>query len=330
MTENLVEIQGLVKHFPLAPTGVLHREREVVHAVNGVDLTVRRGDFIALVGESGSGKTTLANCLAGFVEPTAGSIRFDGRPLVDATANGRVHVRRHRSRRDMARHIQMVFQDPSSALNPRHTVESALLEPLLVHRVAKRAEALEKVNELFDLAGIPASMRRRYPHELNSGQRQRVVIARSLALSPSLVVADEPVSRLDVSMQSQILNLLLDLHRGLGLTIIFITHDLSVVRQVADSVVVMYLGRLMESCSADTFFAEPRHPYSQALIDSTPRFLSETEELRTLSGEIPSPVRPPQGCPFHTRCPLKEDACAAAVPPFAEIGTGHRVACIKA
>lgn len=327
---NIVEIERLVKHFPLQAKGVLRRRREVVHALNDVDLRVRKGEFVALVGESGSGKTTLANCLAGFVEPTSGRIRFDGRPLVDAASNGQVHVHRHRSRMDMARHIQMVFQDPSSALNPRHTVESALLEPLLVHKVAKRPEALKRVHELFDFVGIPATMRRRYPHELNSGQRQRVVIARSLALSPSLVVADEPVSRLDVSMQSQILNLLLQLHRELGLTIIFITHDLSVVRQVADRVVVMYLGRIMEACSADVFFAEPRHPYSQALIDSTPRFLSEAEELRTLSGEIPSPVRPPRGCPFHTRCPLAEEACTAGVPALAEVGPGHRAACIKA
>jgi oligopeptide/dipeptide ABC transporter ATP-binding protein len=328
MSEPLVEIEGVVKHFPLQ-SGPLHRTREVVHALDGVDLTVRRGEFMALVGESGSGKTTLANCIAGFVEPTSGSIRFDGRPLVDATVNGRSHVRRHRSRKDMARHVQMVFQDPSSALNPRQTVDSTLLEPLLVHRLMDRRAAAARVAELFDLTGIPGSMRHRYPHELNSGQRQRVVIARSLALEPSLVIADEAVSRLDVSMQSQILNLLLALYERLGLTIIFITHDLSVVRQVADSVVVMYLGRIMESCSADTFFSEPRHPYSRALIDATPRFLTEGEELRTLSGEIPSPVRPPPGCPVHTRCPLGDEACTAAVPELRAVDRGHRVACIK-
>jgi oligopeptide/dipeptide ABC transporter ATP-binding protein len=331
MTEALVEIEGLVKHFPLPGNGPLRRRpREVVHALDGVDLTVRKGEFMALVGESGSGKTTLANCIAGFVDPTAGSIRFDGRSLVEAHANGRVHVRRHRSRKDMARHVQMVFQDPSSALNPRQTVDDTLLEPLLVHRLMDRRKAAERVGELLDLTGIPASMQRRYPHELNSGQRQRVVIARALALNPSLVIADEAVSRLDVSMQSQILNLLLSLYEHLGLTIVFITHDLSVVRQVADRVVVMYLGRVMESCSADAFFAAPRHPYSRALIDATPRFLTHGEELRTLSGEIPSPVHPPAGCPFHTRCPLGEAACTAGVPALREVEPGHRVACIKA
>ena len=228
-TRNLVEIRGLVKHFDVRSEGKLRQQRRVVHAINGVDLDVPTGEIVALVGESGSGKTTLANCVAGFVTPTSGTIGFDGRPLVETRG---ATVARRASRREMAQNIQMVFQDPSSALNPRQTVESTLLEPLLVHRVMPKPEAVTRVTELLELSGIPASMRRRYPHELNSGQRQRLVIARALALSPRLLLADEPVSRLDVSMQSQILNLLLDLRERLGLTIVFITHDLSVVRQV--------------------------------------------------------------------------------------------------
>jgi ABC-type glutathione transport system ATPase component len=207
-TGNLVEIRGLVKHFEVQSEGAVRKRRALVHAINGVDLDVRAGQILALVGESGSGKTTLANCIAGFVTPTAGTIGFDGTPLVE-TRGGKV-VRRA-TRRDMAQNIQMVFQDPSSALNPRQTVESTLVEPIRVHGLMSRQDAVARVTELLELSGIPASMRRRYPHELNSGQRQRLVIARSLTLSPRLLLADEPVSRLDVSMQSQILNLLLSL-----------------------------------------------------------------------------------------------------------------------
>jgi oligopeptide/dipeptide ABC transporter ATP-binding protein len=325
-TRNLVEIRGLVKHFDVRSEGKLRQQRRVVHAINGVDLDVPTGEIVALVGESGSGKTTLANCVAGFVTPTSGTIGFDGRPLVETRG---ATVSRRASRRDMAQNIQMVFQDPSSALNPRQTVESTLLEPLLVHRVMPKPEAVTRVTELLELSGIPASMRRRYPHELNSGQRQRLVIARALALSPRLLLADEPVSRLDVSMQSQILNLLLDLRERLGLTIVFITHDLSVVRQVADTVVVMYLGRVMESCSADAFFSDPRHPYSQALVAATPRPMSDPTEIATLHGEIPSPINLPSGCPFHTRCPMVGEGCTDVVPELREVAAGHRAACIK-
>jgi oligopeptide/dipeptide ABC transporter ATP-binding protein len=329
VTDNLLEIRGLVKHFPLPVTGVVHRHREVVHAVDGVDLTVRKGEFLALVGESGSGKTTLANCVAGFVEPTAGSIVYDGKQFIEASSNGRVHVRRHASRRQMATEVQMVFQDPSSALNPRQTVESTLLEPFKVHRSVGSAAAQARVSELLELTGIPQSMLHRYPHELNSGQRQRVVIARALTLSPRLLVADEPVSRLDVSIQSQILNLLVDLYRELGLTVIFITHDLSVVRQVADTVVVMYLGRIMEASTADTFFSAPLHPYGEALIAATPRPSQGDGHLKTLTGEIPSPVHPPPGCPFNTRCPIASEECTQTVPPLREVEPGHVVACLK-
>jgi oligopeptide/dipeptide ABC transporter ATP-binding protein len=325
-TGNLVEIRGLVKHFEVHSEGTVRRRTSIVHAINGVDLDVPTGQIVALVGESGSGKTTLANCIAGFVTPTAGTIGFDGAPLVEARGS---KVVRTASRRDMAQKIQMVFQDPSSALNPRQTVESTLLEPLRVHGVMSRDAGRARVAELLELSGISASMRRRYPHELNSGQRQRLVIARSLTLSPRLLLADEPVSRLDVSMQSQILNLLLSLREELGLTIVFITHDLSVVRQVADTVVVMYLGRVMEACQADAFFSNPRHPYSQALVAATPRPMSDPTEIATLEGEIPSPINLPAGCPFHTRCPLAEERCTESVPELRDVSAGHLAACIK-
>jgi oligopeptide/dipeptide ABC transporter ATP-binding protein len=330
MTDNLVEIRGLVKHFPISRGPRFWTTQEVVHAVDGVDLDVRDGEFLALVGESGSGKTTLANCLAGFVEPTNGLIRLGARVLVEASgSNGHRRVSKRLSRREMSTRIQMIFQDPSSALNPRKTVGATLLEPLLLHRRMRAAEAADRVVELLEMTGIQPSMRTRYPYELNSGQRQRVVIARALTLGPALLVADEPVSKLDVSMQGQILNLLLQLHNTLNLTVIFITHDLSVVRQVADRVVVMYLGRIMEVCQADTFFLNPQHPYSQALVASTPRFQDETEEVRLIQGEIPSPVHPPPGCPFATRCPLVIPECRIAVPPLHDTGSGQLVACIR-
>jgi oligopeptide/dipeptide ABC transporter ATP-binding protein len=324
----LLEVQKLVKHFPLSKGARQWAPQQAVRAVDGVDLVVNRGEIVAIVGESGSGKTTLANCIAGFLDPTSGQIRLDGSPLVEASKNGDHRVRRYLSRFDLATRVQMVFQDPSSALNPRQKIGSALLEPLRVHKLMPKAAARQRVDELLALTGISPQMRQRYPHELNSGQRQRVVIARSLALDPKLLVADEPVSRLDVSMQSQILNLLLDLHEQFGLTILFITHDLSVVRQVAQRVVVMYLGRVMEGCSADTFFSDPRHPYSEALLASTPSFHMD-EDPFTLEGEIPSPISPPPGCPFSTRCPLVIPDCEAAVPPLHTVGAGHDVACIK-
>jgi peptide/nickel transport system ATP-binding protein len=330
MSTPLLEIRGLVKHFELPRGARFWRQAERVHAVNGVDLDVGRGEIVAVVGESGSGKTTLANCVAGFVEPTAGLVSFDGSPLVEVDGSGgRTKVIRHQSRRAAATLIQMVFQDPSSALNPRQKVGPALLEPVLVHDLAGKDAARVRVVELLERAGLSASIYDRYPHELNSGQRQRVVIARALTLRPQLLVADEPVSKLDVSTQGQILNLLLELHRDLGLTIVFITHDLSAVRQVADRVVVMYLGRVMESADAESFFAAPLHPYSEALLGSTPRFAHEARGEQIISGEIPSPIHPPPGCPFSTRCPLVEADCEREPPPLHESADSRLVACIK-
>lgn len=323
MSEAIVSVAGLVKHFALPLDWRHPRTHDVVHAVDGVNLAVVRGEVLAIVGESGSGKTTLANCIAGFLAPTRGSIRVDGRLVVDTAGRGR-----RIDRRQLAPLVQMVFQDPSSALNPRQRVGDTLAEPLRSRAGLDRRAAEGRAEELLDLTSLPASTAGRYPHQLNSGQRQRVVIARALALEPKILIADEPVSKLDVSMQSQIINLLLDLRGRLGLTVVFITHDLSVVRQIADRVMVMYLGRVMEVTAADDFFARPTHPYSEALLASAPRFHAQIERP-PIEGEIPSPIHPPSGCPFETRCPLATAECRAAMPALREVETDHLVACIK-
>ena len=323
---NLVEVRGLVKHFPLPRRRGHWRHPEVVHAVQDVSLEVRDGEFLALVGESGSGKTTLANCIAHVHDPTAGTIHLDGRPLVEADASGR--VRWHATRREMASLVQMIFQDPTSALNPRHRVGTTLTQPLRVHGWSV-PDARKRALELLDMTDLAAATMDRFPHELNAGQRQRVVIARALTLQPRLLLADEAVSRLDVSMQSKILNLLLTIRAELGVAVVFITHDLSVVRQVADRVAVMYLGRLMEICAADHFFSHPSHPYSQALMAATPQFQADPAEVLTLEGEIPSPIHPPPGCPFITRCPEAIEACGNAVPALRPAGGRSIVACIR-
>ena len=325
----LLEIRGLVKEFPLGRRPGSITGRNVVHAVTDVSLSVAGGEILALVGESGSGKTTLANCIARFEDPTEGEILMEGEPLVTARrARGGSRASWRDTRKHMAGRVQMVFQDPSSALNPRHRVGRALTGPLRLHG-ASRVEAEERTAELLELTGLSGEMARAYPHQLNAGQRQRLVIARSLTLSPKLLLADEAVSRLDVSMQSRVLNLLLRVRDELGVSIIFITHDLSVVRQVADRVAVMYLGRLMEVCNADDFFGQPSHPYSQALMRSTPQFHLAANRYSVLEGEIPSPSSPPAGCPFVTRCREAEPRCHAGPPPLREVRDGDLVACIN-
>ena len=325
----LLEVRGLVKEFPLGRKPGSITGRSVVHAVTDVSLAVAAGEILALVGESGSGKTTLANCIARFEDPTAGEILMEGEALVTVRrTRGGGRARWRGTRRHMAGRIQMVFQDPSSALNPRHRVGRALTGPLRLHG-ASRVEAEHRAAELLELTGLSAEMMRAYPHQLNAGQRQRLVIARSLTLSPKLLLADEAVSRLDVSMQSRVLNLLLQVRDRLGVSIIFITHDLSVVRQVADRVAVMYLGRLMEVCDADDFFGQPSHPYSQALMRSTPHFGLAANRYSVLEGEIPSPSAPPAGCPFVTRCREAQPRCNARPPALREVRDGDLVACIN-
>jgi len=296
-----------------------------VHAVGGVSLDILRGECLALVGESGSGKTTLANCIAGALAPTSGEIFLDD---VVLARDGRLVTL---PRRERARRIQMVFQDPTSALNPRLTVRRTLSEPIRVHGLADLQPAARLVDDLLERVGLPADTLHRYPHELNASQRQRVVIARALALRPEVLIADEPIAKLDVSMQGQILNLLGELREELGLTVLFITHDLSVVRQIADRVAVLYLGQLMELASVEAFFAAASHPYSQALLKSTPRLRATAADrtLFTIRGEIPSPINVPPGCPFLSRCPEGDASCALERPPLLAVGAETDVACWK-
>ena len=317
----MVEIEGLSVHFPVGRSLLATARRvprEYVRAVDGVDLEIGRGQSLGLVGESGSGKSTLARCLAGLVAPTAGRIRLDG---------AEIGARRSLAQR---RQLQMVFQDPYSSLNPRMTVKQVLCELLRVHDVVPRDRTVERAVELLDLVGLAPQILDRHPRNLSGGQRQRVGIARALALEPQMIVADEPVSALDVSVQAGILALLEDLRTRLGLTLLFITHNLAVVRHVCDKVAVMYLGRLVEVTDTEALFDDPRHPYTQALLSAAPRLARvDRRERQVLRGELPSAIRPPSGCRFHTRCPIAQPVCAERVPPLVgpDAGSSHRAAC---
>jgi oligopeptide/dipeptide ABC transporter ATP-binding protein len=288
-------------------------------AVDGVSLEVGRGERLGLVGESGSGKTTLARSILRLIEPDSGSIRFDGQELVGATRSELQSVRRR---------MQMVFQDPFSSLNPRIKVGTAIAEPALVHGVVAKAEAGEHITELLELVGLPASAAERYPRQLSGGQRQRVAIARALSVQPEFLIADEPVSALDVSIQAQILNLLDDLLDRLGLGMIFIAHQLSVVRHVADRLAIMYLGRIVEIGPTEQVFDDPQHPYTKALLAAAPvPDPSAVRERNATFGDIPSLLRIPSGCRFRTRCAYAEDRCAHEDPRLYELGEAHQAAC---
>jgi oligopeptide/dipeptide ABC transporter ATP-binding protein len=313
----------LVTHFARR-AGIFGHRRETVRAVNGVSLTVGRRDTLGLVGESGCGKTTVARSVLRLIEPTAGSVRFDGTDLLALD---------QRALRRMRRRMQIVFQDPSTSLNPRMTIGKAIREGIAIHRLAAGAEADKRVFELLDEVGLPRDAYGRYPHEFSGGQRQRAGIARALAVEPDFIVCDEPVSALDVSVQAQVLNLLSDLQERRGLSYLFISHDLAVVRHIAPRVAVMYLGRIVEEGPAEDIFTSPKHPYTQALLSAVPVPDPKSRRLRiVLEGEPPSPVRPPSGCPFHPRCqhPAKDDACRAVRPELEEAGLARRVACYKA
>jgi len=314
----LVETRGLVKEFPVR-RGLLRRTVGALRAVDGVDLTISKGECVALVGESGSGKTTLGRCLLRLIQPTGGDIEFRGEDLLALSgANLR------RARRD----FQMVFQDPYGSLNPRMKVGRIIAEPLEVHRLVPRAGRRARVEELLDLVGLPTSAADRFPHEFSGGQRQRIGIARALATEPALLIADEPVSALDVSVQAQVINLLMRLRRQLDLTLLVIAHDLGVVRRIADRVAVMYLGRIVELADNESLFTRPQHPYTVSLLSAVPVANPQRQGKRiVLGGELPSPVDPPSGCGFHPRCPIVEERCRRERPPLDEVDAGHSSAC---
>ena len=316
---SLLEITDLKVHFPVR-TGRFGGGKDVVKAVDGVSLTINANETLAVVGESGCGKTTIGNAVLGLAPVTAGRITFEGRDLSTLTSSERRHVWRE---------MQVVFQDPVSALNPRRTIAQSIAEPLVIHDHPK-AQIAARVDELMGLVGLNSDQRDRRPGALSGGQRQRVVIARALALNPKLVICDEPVSVLDVSIQSQILNLLMRLQRELGLSYLFIAHDLSVVRHIADRVAVMYLGLVVEEGPAAQVFANPVHPYTEALLSAIPvpdPTLRGKRKGIVLQGDLPSPLDPPKGCPFVTRCPLAEETCKDARPPLVEVSLAHHIRC---
>ncbi|MFQ5525408.1 MAG: ABC transporter ATP-binding protein [Thermoanaerobaculia bacterium] len=315
---SLVETRGLEKSFPVK-RGLLQRTVARVQAVRGVDLSIEPAETYALVGESGSGKTTLGRCLIRLIEPTAGSIRFQGEELTGLSG---------RDLRARRRHFQMVFQDPYGSLNPRMRVRKILGEPLAIHDVVPKSGREREVARLLDVVGLPSRAKDRFPHEFSGGQRQRIGIARALATRPEFVVADEPVSALDVSVQAQIVNLLKDLQERFELALLFIAHDLAVVAETSDRVGVMYLGRLVEEGATAQVFGAPQHPYTVSLLSAVPIPEPETGRARIiLPGEPPSPTAPPPGCPFHTRCPIAVERCREEEPTLAATPAGHLAAC---
>jgi peptide/nickel transport system ATP-binding protein len=319
--ERLLELRGVVKHFPL-PKETLFGKQRVVHAVDGVDLDVAQGETVGLVGESGCGKSTLARVVARIHQPTAGSVIFHGQDIANA-AQAQI--------RPLRRRMQMVFQDPYASLNPRMTVGDILAEPLRFHSITSTEAATKaRIEELLNVVGLSPKVAARYPHEFSGGQRQRISIARALSVRPDFIIADEPISALDVNIQAQIINLLVDLQERFGLTYLFIAHDLAVVRHISDRVIVLYLGKVAEVAPADALFAEPLHPYTRYLISAVPIPDAAIERARTrlpLQGEPPSAIEPPSGCRFRTRCPIAKKVCAEVAPPLAEHRAGHFAAC---
>jgi oligopeptide/dipeptide ABC transporter ATP-binding protein len=327
MTSNgsmpvLLEAIDVVKHFPVHSSALRRGGSEYVHAVDGVSLDVRRGETVGIVGESGCGKSTLGRLFVRLLEPTGGTVRFRGD---DITRLSRTELRPYR------RELQMIFQDPYASLNPRKRVGQIIADPLEIHGDGSRKDVRRRVGKLLEVVGLSAEHVDRYPHEFSGGQRQRIGVARALALSPQLIVADEPVSALDVSIQAQVVNLLDDLQDEFHLTYVFIAHDLGVVHHVSDRIAVMYLGVIVESAPADDLYADPIHPYTQALLSAIPDIdTGEDETPReriVLEGEVPSPIAPPSGCRFHPRCSYATDICRVERPPLLDYGNGRAAAC---
>jgi oligopeptide/dipeptide ABC transporter ATP-binding protein len=320
--EPLIEVRDLVKHFPISEGFLIRRQVGAVQAVDGVSFHVNRGETFGIVGESGCGKSTTARLLLRLMDPTSGSIRFDGREIADL---------KPRDVKPLRREMQMIFQDPYSSLNPRRTVGAIIGEPFRIHAMhTGEGERKKAVQELMDVVGLNPEHYNRYPHEFSGGQRQRIGVARALALKPKVIVADEPVSALDVSIQAQVLNLLRDLQRDLGITMIFIAHDLSVVRHMCDRVAVMYLGKVVEMADSDQLYAHPRMPYTGALMSAVPvadPALAATKKRQILGGDVPSPTNPPKACRFHTRCWKAQEICALEDPVLEPKEGGNLAAC---
>ena len=316
----LLEVKNLKMYFPVK-RGVFQRRVGDIKAVDDVSFFIRRGETFGLVGESGSGKTTVGRCILQLYRPSAGQVLFEGKELT--TMKGQ-------KLRSMRREMQMIFQDPYASLNPRMTVGSIIGEPLEVHGISKGKAKRERVQELLTVAGLTPYFVNRFPHEFSGGQRQRIGVARALALNPSFIVADEPISALDVSIQAQIINMLEDLQTELGLTFLFIAHDLSVVRHISDRIAVMYLGKIFEIADKDELYHNPLQPYTQSLLSAVPipdPVVEETRKRIILVGDLPSPEHPPVGCNFVTRCPVKMDICEGEEPEFKEVSSDHWVAC---
>ncbi len=319
MSEPLLRVNDLVKYFPVKG-GMFSRTVDRVHAVDGVSFEVEAGETLGLVGESGCGKSTTGRCILRLIEPTSGEVWFDGRNVTQLDA---------RSLRTMCREMQIIFQDPYASLNPRMTVGAIIGEALVIHNLAKtRREFEQRVAQLLETVGLHPQHMRRYPHEFSGGQRQRIGIARALAVSPRLIVCDEPVSALDVSIQAQVINLLEDLQDTFRLTYVFIAHDLSVVEHISTRIAVMYLGRIVEIAPARKLYTSPRHPYTEALLSAVPIPDPAVKRTRVvLQGDVPNPIRPPAGCHFHPRCPHVMDRCRVETPLLREIEPGRKAAC---
>lgn len=314
----LLDVKNLKKHFPIR-RNMAWGAKGAVRAVDGVSLQIRAGETLGVVGESGCGKSTLGRSILRLVEPTAGTVRFDGKDILKLSKG---------QMRELRREMQIVFQDPYASLNPRYTIMQTLSEPLEIHKAAVAASRKQQVHSILERVGLDPSYSRRFPHEFSGGQRQRIGIARALILNPKLMILDEPVAALDVSVQSQVLNLLEDIQREFHLAYLFVAHDLSVVKHISNNVLVMYLGRMSELAPANELFADPLHPYTQALLSAVPVPNPRATRNRIiLRGDLPSPANPPSGCVFHTRCPIAQKICRQEVPEWREVKPNHLAAC---